>query len=265
MLSEKTGSFWFIRESWRDKSKPMMLKTQKKITDLLDLFENSENIHNKREGIVVQLEQEILEEAMSMAMEFVETLRKRGIQMNHRITASKISQSLSVKPISLTFPDVINKQVMSYLPAVYRLDNLRQKYDYTFLMEGLKKKTIPRINDIFKNFLKTAKAHLVYMTRQKDAIVGPFSVHNPDCLYFLGDIANDWTLATVKMEKIEVILTLYRQLELTHIEKIIKKTVYNDLCQKMITILHSLVIALKPSPKKPRVKKVKVEIVESEA
>lgn len=267
MLSDKPSSAWFIRDSMWRKSKPLMLESQKKIMELLNLFEDSENVHNLGEGVPIKLEQIILQDTIMMASEFIHKLRLREINLYDRTKALQISRRMSAKPVlrlqSHAFPEVLSNEVMSYLPAVYRWDSLRQKYDYEFLTKGLKQKTIPRINIIFKNFFQAVKLHIAYIKQHEGTTFGPFAVHDPNRLDFLRESYNEWSSAVIKMEKIEVIVSLYRTLELAHLEPIIKKSVYNDFCSKMITILHMLVIAVKPSPKKPRVRKVKIAMVDA--
>ena len=178
-------------------------------------------------------------------------MRLRQVKIEQNAGRGLTDMSLA-KIKSAAFPEIISNEVMSYLPAVYRWDSLREKYNYDFLLKGLLKKTVPRINIIFGEFMAVVSRHVDYIKEKSKSAVVPFAAHDPDWNHFTTTAVVKWCRVTLKMDMIEIILGLYRQLELAHIDSIIKKTDYNDFCERMIKILHVLVIAVKPTKRKSR-------------
>jgi len=260
MLQDKshTGGAMVIPEIWTRKAKPGIIKYQEKISAMMDLFEDYENVHGLAEGDVTNLEIAILNETIQIAEDFLYKMKVRHVRM--RLRQVKVEQNVGreltnrslAKIKSTAFPEILSNEVMSYLPAVYRWDSLRQKYNYEFLMKGLFKKTVRRINIIFGEFMAVVSRHVDYITEKTKSAVVPFAVHDPDWNHFTTTAVVKWCRVTLKMDMIEIILGLYRQLELAHIDSVTKKTDYNDFCQRMIKILHVLVIAIKPTKRKCR-------------
>jgi hypothetical protein len=242
---------------WSRKSKPLLEKTHKKILETLDLFENCANLRII-DGSPMKVEIDILSDVLHMAEKFIDKIRIKRAHI-YWTAETRFYPSLTdtsvIKMQSITFPEEVAKEVMSYLPTVYRWDSLRQKYTDEFLANALNKKSVARIKAIFQGLHGTACDQVAYMKRHKGTSLGVFSVHNPDSRDLLYDALSKWNMARHKPAKIEAIIWLYTALECAHSKTIVKKTVYDEFCARMIRILHMLVIAVKPVPKKPRAKK----------
>jgi hypothetical protein len=255
---------------WDGKSKQEVVKAQQQIQEqifgLLDLLAECSNTRFI-EGQPVNAEVHILEESMMMAKKFIDeaTARKTAI---HELafetqSAPKLSMGLLLKMQSHAFPEVLMNQVMSFIPTVYRWDSLRMKYTNDFLTEGLKKKTVSRIKTIYKSLYKEAGSQVAFMKKHEGTKIQQFSKKNQngrniDTLREIFILASDkWNLSKTKEKKIEAIVWLYRKLERKAAKWIVKKEIYEESCSNMVRILHSLVIAVKPTPKKPRVRKVR--------
>ena len=234
------------------KTVPLLEKTYKEILDISDLFENSANLRIY-DDVPMQLEDTIIRDAIKMAEGFIDKLRARHrkLQIKTHKRYRELSPTSLVKMHSSAFPEVLMNQVMSFLPTVYRWDSLRQKYTNAFLLQGLHKKNVARLKVIFHRLHEEASRHVDYMKQHAESTVGALSVHNSDNR-LIKKTYHKWHIACTKALKVDAIVSLYLALERAHSKTIVKKSLYEDFCARMIKILHMLVIAVKPSPKKPR-------------
>lgn len=251
-----------IRDTmWNAKSKKDVVKAQQQIFGLLDLFEDCANTRIE-EGCPIRLEEYILNESIRMAQEFLDKARSRKSAIHYRVRETmalpKLSFRLLGKIQSHAFPEVLMNQVMSFLPPVYRWDSLRLKYTDEFLTEGLKKKSITRIGVIFNALYKEAESHVAFMKQHEDKVVGQFVNNNGNPFgileMLLTSTKSDWYISN-KAEKVDAIVSLYKNLEGNTAKWIVKKDIYDESCSKMTKILHMLVIAAQPKKTEKKVRK----------
>ena len=250
---------WFIEEGlWEDGVQVTMKESYQSFFKMMDMFQNSANVHRFTEGAVLTRENRLLDRAMKLAQDFLETVAERKVQFQKR---NKKSQRFikRLKPVFIkdTFPEILSNQIMAYLPPITRMDNLRKKYSDSFLINGLKTKPVKRINFIYKNFLQAAKKHISYMKQTDIEITGSAlsCESGRDAIPIFGDTEYVWSYSFSKKEKIDSVMNIYYILEQIHCESLITKTFYDDFTSRLMRLLHAFVIAVKPTPKKPRTRR----------
>lgn len=250
---------WFIEEGlWEDGVQVTMKESYQSFFKMIDMFQNSANVHRLTDGAVLMRENRLLDRAMKLAQDFLETAAERKIQYQKRNKKShRFIKRLKPVLIKETFPEVLSNQIMTYLPPISRMDNLRKKYSDSFLIDGLKTKTVKRINIIYKHFLQAAKKHISYMKQTDTEITGAAlsCETGRNSIPIFEDTEYVWSESVSKKEKIDSVMGIYITLEQIHCESLITKTFYDDFTSRLMRLLHAFVIAVKPTPKKQRTRR----------
>jgi hypothetical protein len=235
----RTGMLWYLKEEiWHENSNNY-LNSHEEICKMLELFQDSVNIHNHPEGTVLKFEKRITDTIIEDTEKFLQALHLHKESIKKRTKLSKIR--IAHPPVlCLSYsqcPEVISNEIMSYLSPITRLENLRTKYTDDFLIQGLSKKTIPQLIFIWKNFYRTIYIFELACKKSPD-MRGEICRTIEDLQLWQGCA---WNVRSKKKCKVLYILGLFHVAESQIYDHIIKRSVYDDLCNRVISILHILV------------------------
>ena len=249
-------------EMWGEQKKGFK-KIQESIFGTIDCFQHSVNVipYKYSEGTVIQAESKIIDDLIGDTKSFLKSLEERKQNITVRRSNERRQRKIPLI-VCMSFdrcPEVISNEVMSYLPSIQRFKNLRSKYNDKYLTDGLSKKNVKQLRFIFLKYvgvIKEFSIHFLNLPEIYGPMYGRYDYIDRDySADFIYDEAMDHFChcydrdsdTDTKAEKIKRILKLFIWfVEKPLYKNIIKRTDYQDLCNRAIKILHILVIAIYP-------------------
>ena len=220
-----------------------LLSNTNDILKILGMFQNSVNIQSPKylDCALTKYEVGITDKMIEHTQSFLDQLIKHRSGFNERINNYENKQDMqSVTCLTLVrCPELISNEVMSYLSPISRLDNLRCKYTNSFIINGLSKKNITQLKFIYKNYFIEVITFIRYMKNLPDVHGRLEEIYNNIYLY-----SKDEFNSSIKCEKIICIIKLFKTAQKILVRTIIKRTVYDDLCKRVIKLLHILVTVI---------------------
>ena len=239
--------FGYLRGKIWHKNSNDYLNTHEEIFKMLGLFQDSVLSTAYLESTVFNFEKRITDTIIQDTEKFLQALHLHKDSIKQRLKSKKTIVYPPVLWLSCSqCPEVISNEIMSYLHPITRLQNLRTKYTDNFIIHGLSKKTIPQLLFIMTNFHKTISNFVNACNLSPDMLGDGETME--ELSTFQGDA---WNVRTKKGCKVFYILSLFHTAESQIYDHIIKRSVYDDICNRVITFLHILISVIN-NPKRKK-------------
>jgi hypothetical protein len=235
-----------VKEFWETAQQFSLGSLHASTFKMLDHFQDSANMHRLEEGIPLEIEKDILDDAVEIAERFLCEARRRKSEFKQR--TSEYYYCKNIPPVVFltqkSCPEVISNEVMSYLYSNVRLEGLRTKYTNDYLREKLSKKTNDQLEFIFVRLSRAVREH-VYNTTPREIDDGDVMAYSVQSIIkgYIAPVMDNWRRADKKHQKPAIIVSIYQVAERLLYHKIINWSVYEIHCQQVIKLLHMLVIA----------------------
>lgn len=236
-----------VKEFWETAQQFSLGSLHASTFNMLDHFQHSANMHRDEDGRPLGIEQDIVDDVVTIAEMFLAEALLRKNEIKKRVSAyyNKPNIPSIVFLTQNSCPDVISNQVMSYLHSNVRLEGLRTKYTNDYLRDKLSKKSNAQLEFIFERLMRAVREY-IYDTTPHEIDDGDVMADSLQSIIrgYIVPINDNWRRVEKKTQKPAVIVSVYQVVERLLYHRLCNLSLYEFHCQQVIKFLHMLVIAV---------------------